>query len=299
VPSAVHTTRAFTALQYRFRVASEDAAIARSLDELFVGLARDDASDGAMHEFLVTDTGRRDEQRFELALDGVRIGTNSAVPYAVDALLWHLNRLAVASASEGHVVVHAAAAAMSGRTLVLPGAMEAGKSTLVGALMCAGLMYLTDEATAFDRTTHQILPYAKPLTIERGSFPVLADVAPQVAERFARADRWLVPTPAPPASGFCATAIVTPSYQPGAATELVPMRRAEMVALMAEGLLAQPVTRADLDLLSAVVSSTHCYRLTVGGPLEGAVEALLELLERPADEPFEASCGSRGILRRD
>ena len=44
--------------------------------------------------------------------------------------------------------------------------MESGKTTLTAGLVRAGFDYLSDEAVAFDWDTLDIVPYAKPLSID-------------------------------------------------------------------------------------------------------------------------------------
>ena len=59
------------------------------------------------------------------------------------------------------------------------------------------LAYLTDELAALDLASGQLQPYAKPITIKRGSFDVLPDMhtsreAAPVAGRWA-GEEWHVP----------------------------------------------------------------------------------------------------------
>ena len=97
-----------------------------------------------------------------------------------DALGWvicDLNRSA-AEASGGHLLFHAGALEVDGIGVLVPGASGSGKSTLVAGLVRAGLGYLTDELAALDMATGRLVPYPKPITLKRGSFDMLSDMAP-------------------------------------------------------------------------------------------------------------------------
>lgn len=58
--------------------------------------------------------------------------------------------------------IHAGAVGYHGSAIVLPGMSGAGKSTLVGALLCAGAEYYTDDYLPLDRCG-RVHPFAKPL----------------------------------------------------------------------------------------------------------------------------------------
>ena len=95
------------------------------------------------------------------------------------ALSWLRRELSdhIAFAATDHIFVHAGAVAHEGRAIVLPGATQAGKTTLVAALVRAGAIYLSDEFAPID-AAGLVHPYARPLSIRHdGAAQVDHDVA--------------------------------------------------------------------------------------------------------------------------
>jgi hypothetical protein len=76
-------------------------------------------------------------------------------------------QLVVAEQARGRVFVHAGVVGWRGRAIVIPGRSLSGKSTLVQALVRAGLTYYSDEYAVFD-TRGRVHPYARPLSIREG-----------------------------------------------------------------------------------------------------------------------------------
>ncbi len=75
-----------------------------------------------------------------------------------------------AARSHSVAILHAGAVVTpSGRVLVISGAPEAGKSTLVGALVQQGCRYLSDELIGVDLETGALLPFPKPLELDETS----------------------------------------------------------------------------------------------------------------------------------
>jgi hypothetical protein len=73
-------------------------------------------------------------------------------------------RLYVARKAPGAIFIHAGVVGHHGRTIVLPGASFAGKTTLVAALVRQGATYYSDEFAVLDDDGF-VRPYAKPLSI--------------------------------------------------------------------------------------------------------------------------------------
>lgn len=289
MPSARPTTRPLRALEHSFTVRGWAPEVTAYLDELLGAFATGDVGH-PRHEYELVDTARPDEHRFELWLDGTRIASNSAGPYAIDALLWHLNRRVIEASVERYLLLHAAAAARDGRAVLLPAPMESGKTTFVAALVRAGLTYLTDEAVAIDRGTGRVVPYPKPLTVEAGSFSVLADLEPRVPACLARdpCDRWQVP-PARIRAGAASTEpaepalVVTPEYRPGEPAVLTPVSAAATAVALATQAFAFGHAgrgRADLDRIADLTRRCPCARVSTAS-LADAVELVIHRLDRP------------------
>src|SRR5205807_2855872 len=81
--------------------------------------------------------------RVEVFLDRQQLITADNRAHAVAWLLWHISQ-AVVQASGEYLLIHAAAVEAATGAVILPGAPNAGKTTLTAALIRAGFDYLTD-----------------------------------------------------------------------------------------------------------------------------------------------------------
>ena len=195
-------------------------------------------------------------------------------------LLWQANREAI-DRTRGHVLVHAAAAARGDVAVILPGAMNAGKSTLVAGLAARGLEYVTDELVAIDPGTGRIRPYAKYLSL--GDH--LAATIPEPPESVLPylGSLRLLPVSAlrvPPASQpAMPRLVVAPVYEPGAPASIERIRPAAALLALAEHTFHLPsdAPRA-LAALADVVAGSECFRL-VSGDLDAACDAVLAALD--------------------
>jgi hypothetical protein len=221
-----------------------------------------------------------------LLFEGTEVVRTAVPGELVGYLVWHVNRHAVAL-SPRYVLLHAAAASTDGgaapRAVVLPGPPDAGKTTLVTALVEAGMAYLTDEAVALDPRTGLVVPFPKSLTLGRGAWPLFPHLEPPRTEGAIRYDYgvWSVDPrriradaiggPARPA------AVVFPEYRAGAAAECRPLRGSEALTALAR--LAFNLGDhgpAGFDLLASMVRACRCYRLTAG-TVHGARDAVLAI----------------------
>ena len=243
------------------------------------------ATEPARHMYSVIDDGPSFQRRFALYCDGQFVVRTADEPEVVAFLLWHLNHATV-TASDRYLIVHAAVAAHHGSAILLPAAMDSGKSTLVAGLVQRGCAYLTDEAAAIDPATRQIAPYPKPISIDPGSWTVLADLRPDLEARFQPFvhDQWhVVPDSIRPgATGepCAARLVVSPRFEAGARTTLEPMSRAQTVLTLAEHAFNFASHAAEgLHTLAEVVRGCECYRLTIGSH-EAACDEVMNLASR-------------------
>ena len=94
-----------------------------------------------------------------------------------DFVLWEVTRLAI-DHSPRYLVIHASAVSRDGVAVVFPAEANSGKSTLATLLVEAGFDYLTDEATAIDLDTGEVVAYPKPITLDPGSQQLLPHLDP-------------------------------------------------------------------------------------------------------------------------
>jgi len=224
------------------------------------------------------------ERVYQLLRDGREVNAHFRPGSAADALLGDLNLRAI-EASRHLLLLHAGACAIGDDAVVLCGQSGSGKTTLTAGLVESGLDYLTDETVALDPDDLTIVPWPKPLTLKRGSWPVLPHLAPEpgsLAERFT-SDVWHVPAsrirPGSVAGpGTRPRAVVLPSYTPGAGVRLEPVSRGEAAMTLFE----QTSYGADhgprvVDLLCDLLEPCTTHRLLFDDHA-GAVEAVRSLL---------------------
>jgi hypothetical protein len=226
--------------------------------------------------------------RWEVHLDGVRLILTEAASIAFRHLLFEANRHAI-DGTPDLVLVHASAAVLDGRAIVMPGPMGAGKSTLVAALVDAGLGYLTDEVVALDPATGVVVPYPKYISLG----PALAHLVPdpRAEIRAILGDQRLVSPDAIRPGALAAAAlprvVVFPRYERGAATAVTRLRPAAALSR-----LAQHAFHLDHDgprvlaTLATTVERSSCFEM-VSGDVDEARDALLALLDG-AREPVRS-----------
>jgi hypothetical protein len=262
-----HTTRTFRVLGHCFAVRSTDAAVGRFVDELYGACPAVPEPPRTWYSIVEDPSGRWPYALYV----GADRATQSERPAAVmNHLTWHVNQRVIATSDEV-VLIHAAAAAFDGHGVLLPAPMESGKTTLVAGLVRSGFHYLTDESAAIDPVTLQVHPYAKPLSIDAGSWPVLPELAPPVEAPTAAylADQWQVaPQRIRPdaVSGPVEVAtVILPRYEPGAPTTLTPLAGSEaLVGTLAQTFRFHEHGRRNLTVLGRLLGRVPCYRLLSG-----------------------------------
>ena len=259
-----HEAGPFQALGLSFGVRSSDPAIARYMEGVFEPLS---SAGPAEHTYSIVDWNDGRDERYAVFFDDEELLATGVLRYPVSYALWHVNQEAVKRSDA--MLFHASAAEHEGRALLFPAAMESGKTTLVAGLVRAGLRYLTDEAVALDPSTGIVVPYPRSLSVDEGSWEVLADLEPEVPEELQQfvGIQWQVPPTSirPDAiAPACPPAfIISPRYDAEAETRLEPMSRAEaLVALIENSFNFQDFGRDGLDALRSVVARCDCYRLT-------------------------------------
>lgn len=240
---------------------------------------------------------------WQLLVDDEPTVTVSSPDALAGAIEWQVVGVAVQRLAPRYLLLHAGALALDGRGILLPAASRSGKTTLTAALVAAGCRYYSDDIAAL--TPHDLLlhPFLRSLCIKPGSFEVLSRDYPQLAgspayPRFRAEDvRYLVPAPeAVPDSPVPIRCIVFPRYVPGAATELIPLRRTQALPRLLDG-LCNPRDQLGRDLppLLELLRGAECYTLTVGD-LDQAVRRVLDVASgRGRLAPYSVQEGSTSV----
>jgi hypothetical protein len=239
----------------------------------------------ATHEFILRSHTNSEMMSVSLYRDGRAILRRIPPGLAIARLVWEVN-CGVVEETRDRLLLHAAAAARDGKIVLLAGPEGSGKSTLVTALVHSGLQYVTDETVAVDVPGATIVPYPKPIALDRSSLEAL-DGEPSVARSPLEegSGQRLVPAQAIRGDaiaqrGGVARLLVLPSYRPGHQTAAHSLPRSEAaVALAEQAFNFRQFGRGRLDALADVVRRCDCYRLEVGD-LAAARDVVLDLLER-------------------
>jgi hypothetical protein len=267
-PPAPYVTQAFRGLEHTFEVATNDVAVRDFLDQIFVDLGDDALGERARYELV----GLSDTRYLVRYQDRVVVVTRR-LDRALSVLLWHINAEVVRRSASHYPLVHAAAAVWNGSAVLLAAAPESGKTTTVaGLVQQAGFDYLTDEAVAIDHRTLLAQPYAKPLSIDRGSWGTLAHLRPAHGDPVT--GQWQVAAGSIRPSAVAAPApirfVVEPAYDPNTTTRLEALPRGAMLVRLADSTFEfQAAPQRNLAVLARIVEQADCYRLPISDLDEG------------------------------
>ncbi len=205
--------------------------------------------------------------------DGEPCQTQLADWYVLPYLVWELTSLLLAGVGD-RVALHAGAAALGDRAVVLAGRSHSGKSTLSGWLTHRGWSFLTDEVAVIDPTSLVVQPFWRPIGVRRGG-PLSAIAGPRDA------DEWLVP-----ASHFGRLAgpsrlraFLLASYRPGSSTALRRMSSAEATVELLQSVPGlRQAGRSRFLGVAHLVERTAVYALEVDDldVAEREIRALIE-----------------------
>lgn len=178
------TTRTVRIAGYSFRVETAIEGLVDEIDAQLVPFAECQGCD-RIYTYKLVDRGDASEMPFAVLRDGEVVSESSTASELLAALWWSVNQ--AVGKVYGKLVLHAGAVADpgTGAAVLLVAPMEAGKSTLTTGLVRRGFSYLTDEAAIVDPETLAVVPYPKPLTLDRGSWEVFPDLRPDLPEALA------------------------------------------------------------------------------------------------------------------
>jgi hypothetical protein len=270
----------FEALGQLFEVRTTDRRLAELVEATYACMAAEKRVGATLYSARAPTAARVGAVHRDTEL----IGTGWRPSTVLDHLVWAINRQVI-ERSLGRLVLHAAAAAMDEAVVLLPAPMEAGKTTLVTALLDCGLSYLTDEAAAIDADL-VVQGFPKPLSIDPGSWEVLAHHRPADADDPYLAQQWQVAaeTIATIRRSGRLTLVVLPRYDPAAAPRYAQVPASDAFAALVPCTFAPPDTSLPAEkvrLLARISRGTTVVRL-VYHDLPAACELILGTLAEQA-----------------
>ena len=206
---------------------------------------------------------------------------------ALDLLVADVNLCALDSEPD-HLHLHAAAAVMEKRAVVIAAPRNTGKTTTVAHLAARGWGVVTDETVRLPADGHDISGFPKPLSIKPGA-----------REHVEHLEPWMIPPVGDGPEEFRFVPIGASGaavVEGGAPHVVIVLRRAlidgsdcgavaqrlhpadAVVALMQETLDAERFGRSALRL-ATLAATSHCFELWVGTPTETVdqIETLFRL----------------------
>jgi HprK-related kinase A len=218
-------------------------------------------------------------------------GTVDFAPFADDTPLplleWGMN-YAIAQRSSWCLLLHAGVVERDGRAVVLPAMPGAGKSTLTAALATRGFRLFSDEFGVVRFQDSRLLPLLRPIALKNESIEVIQRFAPGavLGPRFPKTHKGtvahLAPEPAHVAARHIdaeAALVIFPRFVADTGVHLEAVSKGQAFARMALNSFNYEFLGAlAFDALGRVIEGSNSYQLRYGS-LEGAVTAILELLE--------------------
>jgi hypothetical protein len=184
---------------------------------------------------------------------------------------------AFAIASRDYLLIHSGSVALGDRAVLLPAAMDAGKSSLTLALLQEGFSYLSDEFGAIDPVTGRVHPVQRPMALDQDAFDRFPGIEERtrdkeeppvlLTKRFVRAQDVGAEVGRPSGVG----AIVFPEPAFGGPARLERVTKAEAVErLVSNAFNVNRYEERAVVLLGRVVAGAETYRLSGGTPQERA-----------------------------
>jgi hypothetical protein len=282
-----HGTRRFRVRGHSVEVRCDPPELVEAFDRLLREFPEEETGARTVYEIRPQ---RNEAFGFVLERDGRPVRTARWPDGLADIILWEVFHDALRD-ELGSVAIHAGAVSYRGRGIVLPAPMNTGKTTLVGALICAGFDYLSDEA-ALIGMGGTLLPFLKPLTFEPGSYDLLpqlralSEAGSGLRRQHVVADELRAGSTGTPCEiGW----VVTFSRRAGAPTTLEPLTRGEALAALAKNSFnLHRFGARGIDTLGSVVRGATTLRLEMGD-LQQAVQAILGLVEAPGTDSYATS----------
>jgi hypothetical protein len=275
----------YRALDHPFRATSNEPAVATFLDELLRPLREEVPAEPA-HGSEVTAYHlayrlEGEEEMARLSVDDETVYRGRRPDRPLRQFLHELNRRCMTQTAQRRPVLHAAAAKLGDRAIVLPQAPRAGKSTLVARLATGGWGYGTDELVAIDPANLAASGVPRAITLRPDVWSLFHEgwvPTPPELSRFLPDRRFLIP-PDCTDEPIDLTHVVLYVYDAHLAedVDLRPLEPIETLrALLGASFSVGDHPQRDLTTLARLTERVGAWQLR-SGSLEAACAALAEL----------------------
>ena len=258
----------YRALLHRFQLTCDEPVADGYLRQVLAPLRERSVGEGPVTHYEMVRHGSSSVVG-KLLVDGDVSSTEASTTGPIGRFLQLVDRAAERVTAESFPVLHAAACHRAGRTIVLPGPANAGKSTLTAHLTASGWTYLSDELVAImPGEPPRILPYPRSIVLDEGSWslfpgkmqPIPGELSTQLPHR-----RHLVPAEESRArigTSHPITDVVLYHWKAGLTEQVSELDAVECLrCLLGSSFSVDRSPRRDLDALARVVEDAACWRL--------------------------------------
>jgi hypothetical protein len=222
------------------------------------------------------------EPRIDIAITGSGLGDRvlATHPLLTVALVETMKRF-------GRFPLHAAALALDGKGVLVPGASGSGKSTTSVTLLRAGFDFLSDDTVFLTRPADDLWVEGFPDEVDVtdntvARIPELGHLAgaPLLPGRDKHSFRIEDVFGVAPLPGCRPEFLIAPQVVRSSTSELEPLAPSEaFMALVPNVLMTDPsASQAHLDMLADLVESVPCLRFRVGSDLDDAAACVAALV---------------------
>lgn len=185
----------YQGLGFRFQLQVEDGELGKYLGAVLEPLHITDATSEPLGVCSYAVRLDPSLDAWVVYVDGSSVFSSASVCGSADFLLWHINQRVIDSA-DGRLCVHSGAVEVDGAGILLAGGPNAGKSTLVTALIKSGCGYLSDEVGAIDLERSELVAFPRAIGLDEGSWRLFPEFTPPAGGSDARfvGTRWHVPS---------------------------------------------------------------------------------------------------------
>ncbi len=231
--------------------------------------------------------------QIEFILDGTKTFHPFPLHLAIALLEWGLN-YSVFTEAHQYLIFHAAVLERDGKAMILAAPPGSGKSTLCAAMIHRGWRLFSDEIGLLRRQDGRLTPIPRPVNLKAGSIPVIKSFAPeaQFGPILPQTRKGTVTHIRPPTQSIeraDETAqpawVMFPCYQPGATTQLLPMKRSRALLRLAHSAFNYNLLGVrGFEMLADLIDTCDCFEFTYSD-LDEALDLFARL---PAPAPSAA-----------